>query len=160
MLSLQFDDLSHKSSASSLSQTANTTSSPLNKTPTPSVEQNSPGQNLRRHTSPANFGINKSPRADQKRQDEWESKLFGNKGKNNLKPGSSESLNRKSWDSTKLASQIEEEEPLDSFEPQKLSEDNNNSVKTKISPEINKKLEKESMFSKLKNFRKGKFLFY
>lgn len=65
-----------------------------------------------------------------------------------LKPNS-DTLNRRSWESPQLSSRIEEE----IIEPQELElEESNNSVK---SQESSVKIEKESMFSKLKNFRKG-----
>ncbi|KAJ8981466.1 hypothetical protein NQ317_006992 [Molorchus minor] len=148
-----FDDLSHKSSASSISQTANNrTSSPVIKTTL--VDNSSPTESLRRHTIGGTAPI-KPPRTDQKPQDEWESKLLGNKTKNNLRPGSSESLNRRSWDSSKLASQIEEE-PTDILEVHGSSNDN---ISTKLNktPETPKKEEKEGMFSKFKHFRKEKY---
>lgn len=149
-----FDDLSHKSSASSLSITNATNTSPaLVKAPvqenltvsTPTTPTITKSQTL----PPA-----KPPRSEVKLpQDEWESKLFGNsKPKNTLRPGSSESLNRRSWDSSKLASQIVEESEF--LEVPSKNEDN---ISIKSTPEPSKKDEKDGMFTKLKNnFRKDK----
>lgn len=163
--------MSHKSSASSLSISANVSNTPtITKAPT---------QENITATSPAIPTITKSqtlppakpPRSEPRPpQDEWETKLFGNsKPKSNniniyfvnyyfeiildaLRPGSSESLNRRSWDSSKLASQIVEES--ETFDSPSKNEDN---ISIKSTPEITKKEEKDSMFSKLKNnFRKGK----
>lgn len=69
-----------------------------------------------------------------------------------LRPGSSESLNRRSWDSSKLASQIVEESEL--FDTSSKNDDN---ISIKSTPEATKKEEKDGMFTKLKNnFRKGR----
>ncbi|KAJ8923693.1 hypothetical protein NQ315_010274 [Exocentrus adspersus] len=147
-----FDDLSHKSSASSLNQTANNRAvSPVIKT---STENTSPAENIRRHTLTGAIAPVKPPRTDQKPQDEWESKLVGNKPKSTLRPGSSESLNRRSWDSSKLASQIEEE-PSE-FLDVPISKQDTISLKANLKPASPKKEEKESMFSKFKHFRKEK----
>jgi len=149
-----FDDLSHKSSASSLSVTNPPNTSPAQvKAPVP--------ENLTGST-PTTPTITKSqtlppakpPRSEIKPpQDEWESKLFGNaKPKGTLRPGSSESLNRRSWDSSKLASQIVEESEL--LDVPSRNEDN---ISIKSTPEPTKREEKDGMFSKLKNnFRKDK----
>lgn len=59
-------------------------------------------------------------------------------------------MNRRSWDSSKLESQIEEE-PLETLT---VSKDDIN-VKPSKTPEILKREEKDGMLSKLKNFRKG-----
>lgn len=74
-----------------------------------------------------------------------------------LKPGSSESLNRRSWDSSKLSSQIEEEDPADLLEVSNAED--SISAKVNKTPEPVKKDEKEGMFSKFKHFRKGKLNF-
>ncbi|KAG5893195.1 hypothetical protein JTB14_016471 [Gonioctena quinquepunctata] len=148
-----FDDLSHKSSASSLSQTANNrTVSPVVKTT--SVENIEPPE-PRRATIGAIVPPAKPPRIEQKpAQDEWESKLVGNKPRVGLRPGSSESLNRRSWDSSKLASQIEEE-PTDFLEVPSNNKLETISLRSNKSPESPRKDMKEGMFSKFKNFRKG-----
>ncbi|XP_019869445.1 rab11 family-interacting protein 2 isoform X3 [Aethina tumida] len=134
-----FDDLSHKSSASSLSQNLNGTTTSLDNV-----------SDSRKVSSPPA----KPPRQEPKAQDEWESKLFGNKSKTLLKPGSSESLNRRSWDSSKLSSQIEEEDPADLLEVSNAED--SISAKVNKTPEPVKKDEKEGMFSKFKHFRKEK----
>ncbi|KAJ3639274.1 hypothetical protein Zmor_002639 [Zophobas morio] len=137
-----FDDLSHKSSISSLNQPTNHGLSHS------SVENLSGDINKTNSVSPA-----KPPRSESKPQDEWESKLFGKQSnKGFLKPSSSESLNRRSWDSSKLESQIDEEPS----EVTVIKDDIN--VKLTKSPEIVKKEEKEKdgMFSKLKHFKKDK----
>ncbi|XP_050314188.1 rab11 family-interacting protein 2 [Anthonomus grandis grandis] len=152
-----FDDLSHKSSASSLSITAPTNVPIVTVTsPTaskPFLQENtltnipSTQTTVKSQTPPI-----KPPRSEPKlQQDEWESKLFGNtRQKPVLKPGSSDSLNRRSWDSSKLASQIVEES--ESFDNLSKNDDN---ISIKSTPEITK--EKDGMFSKLKNnFRKDK----
>ncbi|CAH1153387.1 unnamed protein product [Phaedon cochleariae] len=149
-----FDDLSNKSSASSLSQTnTNRTASPVVKTT--SVENILPTEIVKKNTSGA-VPPAKPPRIEQKSppQDEWESKLVGNKPRVGLRPGSSESLNRRSWDSSKLASQIEEE-PTDLLEVPTIKLDTQ-SLKSNKSPEPPRKDMKEGMFSKFKNFRKDK----
>ncbi|XP_018578954.1 rab11 family-interacting protein 2 isoform X2 [Anoplophora glabripennis] len=146
-----FDDLSHKSSASSLSQSANNrTVSPVVKT----SENPSPTENIKRNNLTGGIAPVKPPRSDQKPQDEWESKLLGNKSKSTLRPGSSESLNRRSWDSSKLASQIEEE-PSE-FLDVPISKQDTLSLKANLPPASPKKEEKEGMFSKFKHFRKEK----
>lgn len=139
-----FDDLSHKSSASSLSQTASV------HTPT-SVNKNSKLDDTGKQGNGLSFGPAKPPRIDkpQPQQDEWESKLFGNKSKT-LRPGSSESLNRKTF-SSKITSQIEEE-PDTTTSPSKPKIEEPVIKKT---PEPATKKD-EGMFSKLKNFRKDK----
>ncbi|XP_060516245.1 rab11 family-interacting protein 5 isoform X2 [Cylas formicarius] len=152
-----FDDLSHKSSTSSISISTNQTSSPAPIKPSFSQETSSPLTNIKSQTLPPA----KPPRSELKVQDEWESKLFGNsKSKNALKPGSSESLNRRSWDSSKLASQIVEESN-ESLEGLTIKEPPTQPIKATIQankmPEPSKKEEKEKdgMLAKLKNFRKG-----
>lgn len=113
----------------------------------------------------------KPPRSEPKpQQDEWETKLFGGskpKGISlyfeltfivlllivigGLRPGSNESLNRRSWDSSKLASQIVEENEVG----ENLTKCDDN-ISVKSTPEVAKKEEKDGMFSKLRsNFRKG-----
>ncbi|XP_072402862.1 uncharacterized protein Rip11 isoform X2 [Diabrotica undecimpunctata] len=142
------DDLSHKSSASSLNHpVVNRTASPILKNP--SVE------NIVHVEKKSTVPPIKPPRIDQKEpQDEWESKLVGNKPRGVLRPGSSESLNRRSWDSSKLASQIEEE-PAELLDiPKKNFE--TISLRSTKSPETPRKEAKEGMFSKFKNFRKDK----
>nr|XP_023017515.1 rab11 family-interacting protein 1 isoform X2 [Leptinotarsa decemlineata] len=148
-----FDDLSHKSSASSISQSAtNRTVSPVIKT---SSVENIPPSDIRKASLGAVIPPVKPPRTDQKLpQDEWESKLVGNKPRVGLKPGSSESLNRRSWDSSKLAYQIEEE-PNDLLEVPNNSKFETISLKSNRSPETPRKEMKEGMFSKFKHFRKG-----
>ncbi|XP_044256203.1 rab11 family-interacting protein 2 isoform X3 [Tribolium madens] len=132
-----FDDLSHKSSVSSLNQ-------PTNHNNSVSSTENISGDILNK-TPPV-----KPPRNENKPQDEWESKLFGKQtNKNLLKPASSESLNRRSWDSSKLESQIEEEPPEMTVTKDDISV---NPTKT---PEVVKKEERDGMLAKLKNFRKG-----
>ncbi|KAK9889115.1 hypothetical protein WA026_004386 [Henosepilachna vigintioctopunctata] len=124
-----FDELSHKSSASSINQNANSSSL----------------------SDATNYGDNVPPvkpaRVEPKPQDEWESKLLG-KTKGMLKPNSSESLNRRSWESSKLDTQIEEE-PLElNFSKE---------VVTKT-PEKEEKPKEEGMLSKLMNLRRGSIL--
>lgn len=70
-------------------------------------------------------------------------------------PNRNDSLNRRSWESSKLSSQLEEEEALDAED---TSKDDNVSVNSNKSPGTVKKEERESMFFKLKNFRKGKWI--
>ncbi|CAG9760522.1 unnamed protein product [Ceutorhynchus assimilis] len=153
-----FDDLSHKSSASSLSIQANvssTASPPAIKEPVP---ENAPSNNIvipvpvlaKSQVLPPS----KPPRSEPKpQQDEWETKLFGNsKPKVTLRPSSSESLNRRSWDSSKLVSQIVEES--ESLASPSTNEDN---ISIKSTPDTTKRDDKDGMFSKLKNnFRKDK----
>nr|CAH7735557.1 unnamed protein product [Callosobruchus chinensis] len=143
-----FDDLSHKSSASSLSQpSTNRNASPIIKVS--SFENITPNDSFKRKDD-ASLPPTKPPRAELlKPQDEWESKLVGNKNKTPSRPGSSESLNRRSWDAaSKLATQIEEE-PKDLLDNPKTNTDN-----LKI-PKTPKKEEREGMFAKFKskNFR-------
>lgn len=150
-----FDDLSHKSSASSLSIPApsvNTSPALVNRTAQenlPSVPSPTASQIKSQTLPPA-----KPPRSEPKpSQDEWESKLFGHsKPRGNLRPGSNESLNRRSWDSSKLASQIvEETEYLD------VPSRNEDAISIKSTPEPSKKEEKDGMYQKLKNsFKKDK----
>lgn len=79
--SLQFDDLSHKSSGSSLNQ-SQTSQFPTVKISKPETlsNENLPEPNMRRNTI-AILPPSKPPRNDQKPQDEWESKLFGKQSK-------------------------------------------------------------------------------
>ncbi|XP_045482596.1 rab11 family-interacting protein 2 [Harmonia axyridis] len=124
-----FDELSHKSSASSLSQNLNIQSNPNDSS-----------------SNSDNIPPIKPARAEQKTQDEWETKLLG-KNKNLLKPNSSESLNRRSWEASKLDTQIEEE-------PLELNYNYKEVVKT---PEKEEKPKEElGMFSKLMQMRKEK----
>ena len=71
-----------------------------------------------------------------------------------LKPNSSESLNKKPWESPKLEAQIEEDEVIEFHA--KVTKDDDSSNYTN-SPTLPKKEEKESMLSKLKKIRKEKF---
>ncbi|KAJ8926892.1 hypothetical protein NQ314_020744 [Rhamnusium bicolor] len=148
-----FDDLSHKSSASSLSQSNNNrTVSPVVK---PSVETESPTENIRKTIVPRVVAAPvKPPRSDQKPQDEWESKLLGSKTKSTLRPGSSESLNRRSWDSSKLASQIEEE-PTEFLEVP-VNHQDNVSTKSNKSPNTPKKKKKKECSRNLSTSEKKK----
>ncbi|XP_008193422.1 rab11 family-interacting protein 1 isoform X2 [Tribolium castaneum] len=132
-----FDDLSHKSSVSSLNH-------PTNHNNSVSSTENISGD-VSNKTPPA-----KPPRNEPKPQDEWESKLFGKQTKNLLKPASSESLNRRSWDSSKLDTQIEEEPPETTVTKDDIS------VTPTKTPEVVKKEERDGMLAKLKNFRKDK----
>lgn len=71
---------------------------------------------------------------------------------------STETINRRSWDSTKLESQIEEEPPEVVITPAKeeYSKSNNTTVtKVSKSPDLGKKEDKDRMFSKFKVFKKG-----
>lgn len=146
-----FDDLSHKSSGSSLNhvvhQSGTSASSPVT-----SVE-NLGGGDVARKSSAGHIAPVKPPRTDQKYQDEWEQKLYGKQSKNTLKPNSSESLNKKPWESPKLEAQIEENETKD-IRSKSTKEEIDNSLHT-ISPILPKKEEKESMLSKFKKIRKG-----
>ncbi|XP_066158486.1 rab11 family-interacting protein 2 [Euwallacea fornicatus] len=149
-----FDDLSHKSSASSLNVSTNVpaTFPTINKTPVvDNPLPSSPTTPVRTITKAVTPPV-KPPRSETKLpQDEWETKLFGNSKKGSLRPGSSESLNRRSWDSSKLASQI-----LEETEVTENSSKNEDNISVKSTPEI-KREEKDGMFSKLKNnFRKDK----
>lgn len=69
-----------------------------------------------------------------------------------LKPNRSDSLNRRSWESSKLFSQLEEEENPDA---EQISKEDTLSVKSSNSPLTLKKEERDGMFSKLRNFRRG-----
>ncbi|XP_076260978.1 rab11 interacting protein isoform X1 [Rhynchophorus ferrugineus] len=147
-----FDDLSHKSSASSLSIPTNASPALVKKTVenTPSTTSSPTISNVKSLTLPPA----KPPRSEPKPpQDEWESKLFGHsKSKNNLRPGSNESLNRRSWDSSKLASQIVEE--AEYTETPSKNEDN---ISIRSTPEPSKREEKDGIYHKLKNsFKKEK----
>ncbi|KAB0801090.1 hypothetical protein PPYR_05444 [Photinus pyralis] len=146
-----FDDLSHKSSGSSLNhmvtQTGIVTSTSVtsleNVAPVEAARKNSAG-----HVAPV-----KPPRAEQKGQDEWELKLYGKQSKNLLKPNSTESLNKKPWESPKLEAQIEEDEVIEFRVPVTKEDDSFNYANSPVLP---KKEEKESMLSKLKKIRKDK----
>ena len=75
----QFDDLSHKSSGSSLNTNHNSTATPVSG----SLENLAGGELLRRST----FATPAPPPAkvvQNKPVDEWEQKLYGNKGKGRL----------------------------------------------------------------------------
>ncbi|XP_044765997.1 rab11 family-interacting protein 2 isoform X2 [Coccinella septempunctata] len=124
-----FDELSHKSSASSLSQNLNTLSN-LN------------DSSIHSDTSPPV----KPARVEQKQHDEWETKLLG-KNKNVLKPNTTESLNRRSWEASKLDTQIEEE-------PLELNYNSKEVVRTPEKEERSKE-DQLGMFSKLMHLRKG-----
>lgn len=159
-LLLKFDDLSHKSSGSSLNQTTSQLGT-IGSSSIVSLENVTDGEVASKNSN-GNLPPVKPPRAEPKLQDEWELKLYGKQSKSNkniftvdlLKPSSNESLNRKSWDSAKLSAQIEEEESADVL-PEFIKEEDI-SLKSKKSPQPIKKEEKESMLSKLKKIRKGK----
>lgn len=154
-----FDDLSHKSSGSSLNQTTSQLGT-IGSSSIVSLENVTDGEVASKNSN-GNLPPVKPPRAEPKLQDEWELKLYGKQSKSNkniftvdlLKPSSNESLNRKSWDSAKLSAQIEEEESADVL-PEFIKEEDI-SLKSKKSPQPIKKEEKESMLSKLKKIRKG-----
>lgn len=67
-----------------------------------------------------------------------------------LKPNSTESLNRRSWDSSKLETQIEEEPVEFHLEVSKSD------VKLNKTPEPIKKDTRDGMLSKFRNFKKGR----
>ncbi|KAL1493299.1 hypothetical protein ABEB36_011379 [Hypothenemus hampei] len=148
-----FDDLSHKSSASSLSTSTKLLNTPQSK----GLQENNTGYSVPIVTSTPKAQTlppAKPPRSEPKPpQDEWETKLFGNsKSKNSLRPAGGEILQRRSWDSTKLASQILEE----SLERSSHKNDKDN-ISVNSTPEATKKEEKEGKFNKSKNnFRKDK----
>ncbi|KAF5308950.1 hypothetical protein FQR65_LT00032 [Abscondita terminalis] len=146
-----FDDLSHKSSESSLNH-AHRQSGTSASSPVTSVE-NLGGGEIARKNSAGHIAPLKPPRGDQKYQDEWETKLFGKQSKNLLKPNSSESLNKKPWESPKLEAQIEEDEAKES--QIKSAKPVLESPTLTNSPILRKKEEKESMLSKFKKIRKG-----
>ncbi|XP_022915175.1 rab11 family-interacting protein 2 [Onthophagus taurus] len=131
-----FDDLSHKSSGSSLNQPPPQNNNVKIKVDSPEEEGS------RRHT--VAIIPTKPPRNDIKTQDEWDLKLYGNKSKNLLKPNGTESLNRRSWESPTLSLRIEEEDDTD--------------LKRAESEELvpPPQKERESRFSILKPFRKEK----
>ncbi|XP_017776264.1 PREDICTED: rab11 family-interacting protein 2 isoform X2 [Nicrophorus vespilloides] len=133
-----FDDLSHKSSASSLNQPP--------QTPKLFESNDTLDESMRRKTLPPS----KPPRFEAK-TDEWEMKL--NKNKSNLKPSSLENLNRRSWESPKLSTRIEEEDISEQQEDWVPGD--SVSIKSK-SPELAPKIEKESIITKLRNLRKDK----
>lgn len=165
------DELSHNSSQSSLNQTGQQ----VTPNPNESLENLAGGEILRRHT--VAVPPKKPPRLDNNPVDEWEQKLYGKSGKGifihyfkkhfynffflsgGLHVNPSENLNRRSWESSKLSSQIEEEETSDpipnssaTIEPPKTE------TKSRSPLVIKKDTEKESgMFTKLKYFRKGKY---
>lgn len=68
-----------------------------------------------------------------------------------LKPSWNENSNRRSWESSKLSSALEEEESQES--EKQASKEDAVSVSSNKSPEFTKKEEKEGMFSKY--FKKG-----
>lgn len=68
-----------------------------------------------------------------------------------LKPSWNENSNRRSWESSKLSSALEEEENQES--EKQASKEETVSLSSNKSPEFTKKEEKEGMFSKY--FRKG-----
>lgn len=139
-----FDDLSHKSSGSS-----------LNTSQVPKITE----EFMDKPTLPPS----KPPRMEPK-QDEWEMKL--NKNKNSLKPSAAaENINRRSWESPKLSDRIEEEEdPHDlsqSLQEIPIEENILTSKTPNKTPELphkekEKEKLKESMFTKLRNLRKDK----
>lgn len=83
----------------------------------------------------------------------------GFKGQNCSKiVDNSDTINRRSWDSSKLESQIEEEPPEVFVTPpeEDYSKVNNTTVtKVSKSPDLGKKEDKDRMFSKFKVFKKG-----
>lgn len=157
---MQFDDLSHKSSGSSLNQ-------PQNQIPanTESLEYTNADTLRKSNTLPKQIREPKIPV-----QDEWEQKLYrGKQGKSMLlekklktciycilffvdvlKSGSADSLNvRSSWESPKLSSRIEEEDTVE------IQLEDSKPITPIKTPEVPVKQEKESLSSKFKNFRKG-----
>lgn len=68
-----------------------------------------------------------------------------------LKPSWNDNSNRRSWESSKLSSALEEEENQES--EKQTSKEDSVSVSSNKSPELNKKEEKEGVFSKY--FKKG-----
>lgn len=152
------DELSHNSSASSLNNPAG--QPPSNAVG--SLENLAGGEVLRRHT----VGVppKKPPRIDNKPVDEWEVKLYGKSGKGGLHVNANENLNRRSWESSKLSSQIEEEEPTEpapnisvavEAAPPAKPEVKAKSPVSKKDDEKEKDVKEPGMFSKLKYFRKG-----
>ncbi|PSN34063.1 hypothetical protein C0J52_12824 [Blattella germanica] len=108
-----FDDLSHKSSGSSLNTNQNSNATPV----TGSLENLAGGELLRRSTiTTSTPTIIKTP-VQSKPVDEWEQKLYGNKGKD----VGLETLKRRSWDKPVLSSQPEEDEPEPLPTPRELS---------------------------------------
>ncbi|KRT86402.1 hypothetical protein AMK59_2355 [Oryctes borbonicus] len=151
-----FDDLSHKSSGSSLNQVQapannNITTNNIPKIKSESFENINNTEPVRRHTV-ANIPA-KPPRSDFKPPDEWDLKLYGNKSKNLLKPPTNDTLNRRSWESPTLSSRIEEEEDTEPSQTEKG--DTTTTNKASDTPKVENK-ERESRFSLLKPFRKEK----
>nr|CAD7392923.1 unnamed protein product [Timema cristinae] len=114
-----FDDLSHDSSASS-----------LNAQTTPAVPKMGSLENLKGgellhksskspstglSTPPIKNKLRSSAHIADKNEEEWEQKLYGKHGKDHVL--STEPLNRRSWEGTRLtlSSQPEEEEPQEEF---------------------------------------------
>lgn len=98
-----FDDLSHKSSGSSINTNQTSTVTSV----VGSLENLAGGEVLRRTSTapvpspaPVKSTLNRTV-------DEWEQKLYGKQGKD----GNVDTLKRRSWDKSMLSSQPEEEEP-------------------------------------------------
>lgn len=147
-----FDDLSHNGSTNSLNHNIKEPTPVINPVSTitatdGSLENLAGGEVLRRNTS--NAPPKKPPRFESKPVDEWEQKLYGKSGKNFH--SNTETLNRLSWDPSKLSSQIEEEEPQETVTVKKDMPKTDMKIKNNF-----KKEEKEDrLFSKLRHFRKG-----
>ncbi|PNF22192.1 hypothetical protein B7P43_G04937 [Cryptotermes secundus] len=98
-----FDDLSHKSSGSSINTNQTNTVTPV----VGSLENLAGGEVLRR-TSTAPLPSPAPLKSTMNRTvDEWEQKLYGKQGKDS----NIDTLKRRSWDKSLLSSQPEEEEP-------------------------------------------------
>ncbi|XP_049954595.1 rab11 family-interacting protein 1 isoform X2 [Schistocerca serialis cubense] len=105
-----FDDLSHKSSLSSLSTSQQTAATP----PAGSLENLAGGEFLRRTNMTGTASVPpKPPRSvsQDKTVDEWEQKLYGKQGKDSV-INNSDTLKRRSWDTSKsfTMSQCEDKE--------------------------------------------------
>lgn len=167
-----FDDLSHNSSTNSLNHnnpikepTITTSSSTTNVSTTGgSLENLAGGEILRRNANPP---PKKPPRFESKPVDEWEQKLYGKSGKNYH--SNSDTLNRLSWDPSKLSSQIEEEEPQDITSTNNITTTTNTTTNTtanespkpdaKNKNNVKKEEKEERLFSKFRHFRKGILIF-
>ncbi|XP_021931921.1 rab11 family-interacting protein 1 isoform X2 [Zootermopsis nevadensis] len=98
-----FDDLSHKSSGSSINTNQTSTVTPV----VGSLENLAGGEVLRRtSTAPVQSPVPVKSTVN-RTVDEWERKLYGKQGKD----VSMDTLKRRSWDKAILSSQPEEEEP-------------------------------------------------
>lgn len=127
-----FDDLSHKSSASSLSYSNQNETAAIN-----SIENLAGGEVLRRHTLAV--PPRKPPRFENKPVDEWEAKLYGKTGKTFHNSDVRDSVG------SKVSSQIEEEHEESVAE---------RPASATPKPHIIRKDEKEEIFSKA-NTRRG-----